>query len=119
MQDMKLASKSAGRFALPLVIALGAGLSACDDNNTSFDQALRDKVKNVVVIYGENRSFDSLFGKLPGVNGLSQVVDSSGNPTSAYVKQVDRDGTVLPKLPQTWGGVTAAGNAQTITQAQS
>jgi acid phosphatase len=116
---MKLASKGAAYFALTALSAC-AGLSGCNDNNNpSFDQALRDKVKNVVVIYAENRSFDSLFGKLPNVNGLGAVLNADGTPTAAYVKQKDRDGAELAKLPQTWGGVTAAGNAQTVTQAQS
>jgi acid phosphatase len=88
--------------------------------------ALQNDVQNVVVIYAENRSFDGLFGNFPGAHGLSEVVDSSGNPTAAYVPQKDRDGvTVLTKLPQTWGGATAAGNATaagdgtTIAQAQT
>jgi len=47
-------------------------------------------------------------------------VDATGKPTSAYVAQKDRDGvTVLATLPQTWGGVTAAGSSVVITQAQS
>jgi len=32
---------------------------------------------------------------------------------------VDRDGSVLPGLPQTWGGVTAPGYTPVVTQAQS
>lgn len=117
---MKLVSKGAAYSALTVLSAC-AGLSGCnDDNNPSFDQALHDKVKNVVVIYAENRSFDSLFGKVPNVNGLSAVLNADGTTTSAYVKQKDRDGTTdLAKLPQTWGGVTASGNPQVVTQAQS
>jgi acid phosphatase len=81
---------------------------------------LQADIQNIVVIYAENRTFDSLLGNYPGANGLSQVVDSAGNPTAAYIPQKDRDGTtVLSKLPQTWGGVTAAGNPTVITQAQS
>jgi acid phosphatase len=73
----------------------------------------------VVVIYAENRSFDGLYGNFPGANGLSAVVDANGNPTAAYVKQLDRDGTVLAKLPQTWGGATAAGVVPAVSQAQT
>ncbi len=77
-------------------------------------------IETIVVIYAENRSFDGLFGNFPGANGLSAVVDSTGTPTAAYIPQKDRDGTtVLPKLPQTWGGVTATGNPTVVTQAQS
>jgi acid phosphatase len=77
-------------------------------------------IDNIVVIYAENRSFDGLFGNFPGANGLSTVVDSTGHPTTAYIPQKDRDGTtVLPKLPQTWTGVTAPGNPITVTLGQS
>ena len=80
--------------------------------------ALRAKVKTVVVIYAENWSFDGLFGTFPGANGIPGV-----NPTAQgeYVAQIDRDpaGTLLAKLPQTWGGVTAAGFSPAITQAMS
>jgi acid phosphatase len=73
-----------------------------------------------VIIYAENRSFDGLFGNFPGAHGLSEVLNANGTPTSAYVPQKDRDGTtVLPKLPMTWGGATAAGNPAMVTQAQT
>ncbi|MDB5988249.1 MAG: acid phosphatase [Nevskia sp.] len=113
-------------IALPFMITVGAGLSACNNNDNNSDdpaavtEALQSKVKNIVVIYAENRSFDNLFGNFPGANGLSTVVDSSGKPTAAYVPQKDRDGTtVLAKLPMTWNGVTAAGATPVVTQAQS
>ncbi len=78
------------------------------------------QVQNVVVIYAENRAFDNLFGNFPGAHGLSEVVDATGRVTAAYVPQKDRDGTtVLATLPQTWGGVTAAGVQPVVTQAQS
>jgi acid phosphatase len=81
---------------------------------------LQNDVQNVVVIYMENRSFDGLFGNYPGAHGLGDVLDAVGNPTAAYVPQKDRDAvTVLPKLPQTWGGATAAGNPTVVTQAQT
>jgi acid phosphatase len=50
---------------------------------------------------------------------LRAVVDAAGHPTAAYHPQRDRDGSVLPVLPQTWGGVTAAGFSPVVTQAQS
>jgi acid phosphatase len=82
--------------------------------------ALENDIQNIVFIYAENRTFDSLLGNYPGANGLAAVVDASGNPTAAYVPQKDRDGTtVLAKLPQTWGGATAAGNPTVVTQAQT
>jgi acid phosphatase len=82
-------------------------------------QALRDKVKVIVVIYAENRAFDNLFGNFPGAHGLADVVDSDGRPLPAYAPQLDRDGSVLSSLPRTWGGVTASGYKPVVTQAQS
>ena len=82
--------------------------------------SLQADVQNIVVIYAENRSFDGLFGTFPGAHGVGDVLDAAGNPTAAYVPQKDRDGsTVLAKLPQTWTGVTLAGNPTVVTQAES
>jgi acid phosphatase len=81
--------------------------------------ALRDKVKTIVVIYAENRAFDTLYGNFPGARGLGDVVDADGRPLPSYLPQLDRDGSVLSRLPQTWGGVTAAGFSPVVTQAQS
>jgi acid phosphatase len=112
----------------PIALSATLALAACNDGSSSGSTttppvdttaALQKDVQNIVVIYAENRSFDNLFGTFPGANGLSTVVDSTGKPTSAYVPQVDRDGTLLATLPPTWGGVTAAGNRVTVTQAQS
>ena len=71
-----------------------------------------DRIKNIVVIYAENRGFDNLFGLFPGANGIQ-------NALAAYVPQKDFDGSTLPVLPPAWGGMTAAGQPQTITQAQT
>lgn len=63
-----------------------------------------DKVKNVVVIYLENRSFDNLYGQFPGANGVANAL---ANPTS--YQQLDRDGvTVLPKLPAVWSAASGS-----------
>jgi len=72
-----------------------------------------------VVIYAENRAFDNLYGNFPGAEGLGEVVDRAGRPLPKYTAQRDRDGTLLKRLPQTWGGVTAPGYFPVITQAQS
>ena len=50
-----------------------------------------------MVIYAENRSFDSLYGSFPGANGLSQV-------TAADYTQLDRDGSILRELPRCGAG---------------
>nr|WP_238540984.1 acid phosphatase [Herbaspirillum sp. YR522] len=100
--------------------ALGAGgaLSACATEGTAgyatgnpttraaLDSALREKVKTIVVIYAENRSFNNLFGDFPGV----EKPLSSLKPGD--YQQRDRDGSLLKQLPPTWGGVVSV--AQSI-----
>ena len=82
-------------------------------------QALRTRIATIVVIYAENRAFDDLYGNFPGAEGLSEVLDAEGRPLPAYRPQRDRDGSVLPSLPQTWGGVTAPGYFPVVTQGES
>jgi acid phosphatase len=112
-----------GPVTLSLSVSDGDPLSSCAATSTVTVNCtatpLQNDVQNIVVIYAENRSFDGLFGNFPGAHGLGDVVDSTGTPTGAYVAQKDRDGSVLAKLPQTWSGVTAAGNPTVVTQAQS
>jgi len=108
---------------------LGAVLCACNASSTLLKpsggagdpvtSSLRTKISTIVVIYAENRAFDNLYGNFPGAVGVGQVVDAAGRPLPGYVPQVDRNGSVLPSLPQTWGGVTAPGYTPVITQAQS
>src|SRR6266481_2120098 len=50
------------------------------------------KINHIVVIYQENWSFDSLYGKFPGANGFDQA--------AATTPQVDKDGTPFVTLPQ-------------------
>jgi acid phosphatase len=66
---------------------------------TSLDAKLKAHVKNVVVIYLENRSFNNLFANFPGTAApLAQV-------PQAAAAQKDRNGAVLPALPKVWGGM--------------
>lgn len=53
------------------------------------------RVGHVIVIYQENWSFDGLFGRFPGANGLANA--------GAAVHQVDRSGKPLSSLPQPTG----------------
>ena len=109
--------------ALAVMLVANAAPQAKDKVPQSAERAktaaLKRKVDTIVVIYAENRSFDSLFGGFPGAHGLKEVTHGKGHLDASYIPQKDRDGTVLDKLPQTWNGVTAAGNPQTVTQAQS
>jgi phospholipase C len=118
-------------LAASLAAILGAGpVARADRGGTHEDKqtrlerltttALKEKVQNIVVIYAENRSFDSLYGAFPGAHGLGDVTHGNGSPDKHYIRQKDRDGvTVLSKLPLTWNGVTAGSNPQVVTQAQS
>ena len=80
----------------------------------TFNNYRIDRIKHVVVIYAENRSFDNLYGRFPGVDGLGNA-----NAASSFRIQKDRDGSVLKVLPPVWGGLTAAGVVPVITQAQT
>ncbi|OHX13115.1 acid phosphatase [Chromobacterium sphagni] len=92
-----------------------AGMSGDIKTSLHKRMALSD-IKNVVVIYAENRGFDNLYGLFPGANGIPGV-----NPASRgqYVPQKDFDNSALPVLPPTWGGLTAAGQTVTLNQAQT
>jgi|GEM_PF-3725768 len=41
----------------------------------SFPSTLKSKIKYVIVLYPENRSFDSLYGSFPGANGWSNATN--------------------------------------------
>jgi acid phosphatase len=89
----------AGAGALPGAAAAAAAPTAKPAAKGSLDAKLRAHVKNVVVIYLENRSFNNLFADFPGL--AAPLADAP----AAAVQQRDRDGSVLPTLPKTWGGV--------------
>ena len=72
----------------------------------SLDAKLKEHVKNVVVIYLENRSFNNLFANFPGTQSPLSAV------TPEAAAQRDRNGSVLPTLPKVWGGMVP--NAQDI-----
>ncbi|MEV4781084.1 acid phosphatase [Burkholderia sp. LMU1-1-1.1] len=99
-----------------VIAAAGTQSASADVANAISAGAALGNIKNIVVIYAENRGFDNLYGLFPGANGVPGV-----NPTSTggYVAQKDVDNSTLPVLPPTWGGMTAAGQSLVITQAQS
>lgn len=51
-----------------------------------------EKIGHVIVIFQENWSFDSLYGKFPGADGLANAGER--------VRQVQKDGTPYTTLPQ-------------------
>jgi acid phosphatase len=128
---MRLPPRFAKNLALISGFGLSAALSSCVQNElaatpagatpsqSAVTQALRNDIDTIVVIYAENRAFDNLYGNFPGARGLSEVIDRDGRPLPAYHPQVDRNGSVLPLLPPSWGGVTAPGVTPVVTQQQS
>eukprot|EP01037_Dinobryon_pediforme_P042093 gene42093-52239_t len=97
--------------------AIALGLSVCGGTaSAAGDDSVVRNIDTLVVIYAENRGFDTLYGLFPGANGVPGV-----NPSArgSYQPQVDVDGAVLPVLPPTWGGATVAGQSKVVTQAQS
>src|ERR1700709_2333873 len=110
-------------YLASLIATTVVTVTACNSNDSSQSNAAStpaataqgaqlSDVKNIVVIYAENHSFDDIYGNFPGANGLQ-------NATASSTVQLDRDGTPLPTLPQIWGGLTAPGVSRVITQAMT
>ena len=80
------------------VAAVGAGCAcvAAVAQASPIDDTLA-RIRHIVVIYAENRSFDNLYGLFPGADGVGQAPKEAGT-------QRDRDGSVLPVLPPVWNG---------------
>ena len=55
------------RYALPLGLLAAASIAV---PSREVDGAGLDSIETVVVLYAENRSFDNLYGRFPGANGL-------------------------------------------------
>jgi phospholipase C len=51
-----------------------------------------DEVKHVIIIYGENRSFDNLYGLFPNAEGIATAEKTQ--------TQVSKDGKIYKTLPQ-------------------
>ena len=79
-----------GRTLLALCVM--AGLAATAPTATRGQAVGLGKINHVIVIYQENWSFDSLYGKFPGANGISSA--------GATVRQVDKSGKPYATLPQ-------------------
>ncbi|VTZ23817.1 Acid phosphatase [Methylocella tundrae] len=98
-----------GRLALTsgcLIFALAAAANAGDAPPAP--KGL-EKIETIVVLYAENRSFDNLYSRFPGANGLLDF-----KPSEA--PQLDRDGAPLPELPPIWGGLTPRGVEPAVDQ---
>jgi phospholipase C len=62
------------------------------DSRGAAQPAGLEKVQHVIVIYQENWSFDSLYGKFPGADGLANAGER--------MRQMKQDGTPYTTLPQ-------------------
>ncbi len=71
-----------------VVLALAALLPAA----SSGAGGRLDRMNHLIVIYLENWSFDSLYGRFPGANGIANA--------GAAARQVDRNGQPYATLPQ-------------------
>ncbi|WP_137938837.1 acid phosphatase [Chitinivorax sp. B] len=77
---------------------LTAGLAlAYPTVTTAVTNAQLERIKHVVVIYGEGRSFDHVYGLFPRADGIKQAKPES-------TRQMDRDGKPLATLPPILGG---------------
>jgi phospholipase C len=81
--------------ALLLAIAALPPLTASAQNRTKG----LEKIEHIVVIYLENRSYDSLFGQFPGANGLTKAKNAP--------LQVDQYGWPYKTLPPVLNGKEA------------
>ena len=76
-----------------LMTACGSSAIAASAAKTPASASARlENIRNIVVIYAENRSFDNLYSFFPGANGLAHI-------SLAKSVQRDRDGSVLKELP--------------------
>jgi phospholipase C len=82
----------AGVVAVAVAATGGGGSKARALNSTVTAPAGLRKIKHIVVVYLENWSFDSLYGRFPGADGLAQA--RSAPP------QVDPQGRPYTTLPQ-------------------
>lgn len=78
-------------------MCLGAGVIVGCNTGSSTPATptltLQRSIKNVIVVYQENWSFDALYGSFPGANGLANA--------SATTKQIDKvTGAQITSLPQ-------------------
>jgi acid phosphatase len=72
------------------LLLLAAVVALLGPENGRADERLA-KIKTIVVIYAENRSFDHLYGFFPGANGIADAAAEAKT-------QLDHDGKPLPYL---------------------
>ena len=82
--------------AAPAFLLVSALLSALPAHAEPKPGQSLDKIKNIVVIYLENHSFDNLYGTFPGADGIASVkpeatrqTDAKGQPYATLPRPLD------------------------------
>jgi acid phosphatase len=86
-------------FSTPFTISVAVAALACLGvaHARAAEPNPFGKINHFVVIYMENRSFDSLFSDIPGADGFQTA--------KSIPPQVDTDGSVLKTLPSVWAKI--------------
>jgi len=96
------------RRSRPVLLALGLVLLIPACAPLPWAERPIDRIQHVIIIYQENWSFDSLYGKFPGANGLGSAgetvrqVDKAGRPYTTLPPSIDntkRPPIVDPRIP--------------------
>src|SRR3954470_10304879 len=78
------------RIALTVLFTIASGAMGLQQMVAA--QGSINQINHVIVIYQENWSFDGLYGKFPGANGIDNA--------AATTPQADRSGAPIATLPQ-------------------
>src|SRR6516162_2995984 len=77
--------------AMTVLVLWCLGIAICAGEAVAQPAGL-EKVQHVIVIYQENWSFDGLYGRFPGADGIANAGER--------VQQVKKDGTPYTTLPR-------------------
>ena len=91
---------SMARASIAIVLPVLLVAAAVPGFSQSALDKLRAGVKHIIIIYQENWSFDALYGRFPGANGIS-------NASPEALAQRDRSGAALTAAPAPMNGKTA------------
>jgi phospholipase C len=83
-------SACGARWIVWLALVAALALAGCGLMPTAKSNPI-EKIGHVIIVYQENWSFDSLYGKFPGANGLDRAQEA--------LPQVDKQGNPYPTLP--------------------
>src|SRR5437879_13167451 len=78
------------RFAAPLLCAISITLPC---TGVVAQPAGLEKIQHLIVIYQENWSFEGLYGRFSGVDGIAN--------DGERIRHVMKDGTCISELPET------------------